>query len=324
MFVFIQRKGVHWRMILSTHHIHTLYTLFIHINIYIYTQRYALGRNYRIIIHRLALFSAVGPLSLSIRCSQSPPPPRSRRTTASSSSRPALVRGETEGWVTGVSADTAGPAVTREGSRGRRCGGGGGAAIRTPKRIHSAGESAVRALFHGTPPLPTPLPAAVLCRHVSGAVYKLSSIVFLLALHPSPSVPPCHPPTVWAPHQVSTPDRGSTDLTDRGLRVPDDADVASTAVTTTSRRHEMQLAARRIRWMCLLCACALADQHVNTAANNGTQTGSTSIRPPRTHVAVPVPLGGTTLSRSSRSMTRPKALVYACMTDCVGAWVRAC
>ncbi|XP_025408211.1 uncharacterized protein LOC112681998 isoform X2 [Sipha flava] len=35
----------------------------------------------------------------------------------------------------------------------------------------------------------------------------------------------------------------------------------------------MQLAARRIRWMCLLCACALADQHVNTATSNGTQTG---------------------------------------------------
>lgn len=49
------------------------------------------------------------------------------------------------------------------------------------------------------------------------------------------------------------------------------------AVTTTSRRHEMQLAARRIRWMCLLCACALADQHVNIA-NNDTQTGSTSVR----------------------------------------------
>lgn len=55
---------------------------------------------------------------------------------------------------------------------------------------------------------------------------------------------------------------------------PDHAAVAP-AVTTTSRRHEMQLAARRIRWMCLLCACALADQHVNVA-NNDTQTGSAS------------------------------------------------
>ncbi|XP_060877491.1 uncharacterized protein LOC132950206 isoform X1 [Metopolophium dirhodum] len=35
----------------------------------------------------------------------------------------------------------------------------------------------------------------------------------------------------------------------------------------------MQLAARRIRWMCLLCACALADQRVNTANNDTAQTG---------------------------------------------------
>lgn len=71
------------------------------------------------------------------------------------------------------------------------------------------------------------------------------------------------------------------------VRLPaDDADVAAAAITTTSRRHEMQLAARRIRWICLLCACALADQRVNTANNDTAQTGSTSVRhvpsrPPR-------------------------------------------
>jgi len=63
------------------------------------------------------------------------------------------------------------------------------------------------------------------------------------------------------------------------VRYPaEDADVAAAAITTTSRRHEMQLAARRIRWMCLLCACALADQRVNTANNDTAQTGSTSVR----------------------------------------------
>lgn len=71
-------------------------------------------------------------------------------------------------------------------------------------------------------------------------------------------------------HSVAVP-QGPTD---RPSHTHPRAAVAP-AVTTTSRRHEMQLAARRIRWMCLLCACALADQHVNTA-NNDTQTGSTS------------------------------------------------
>ncbi|CAH1737837.1 uncharacterized protein LOC114131427 isoform X2 [Aphis gossypii] len=35
----------------------------------------------------------------------------------------------------------------------------------------------------------------------------------------------------------------------------------------------MLLAVSRIRWMCLLCACALADQRVNTANNDTAQTG---------------------------------------------------
>lgn len=50
-----------------------------------------------------------------------------------------------------------------------------------PKRIHSASKSAVRALFNGTLPPPT---AAVLCRHVSGAVCKLHLIA---ASSPPPS-----------------------------------------------------------------------------------------------------------------------------------------
>lgn len=63
------------------------------------------------------------------------------------------------------------------------------------------------------------------------------------------------------------------------------ADVASAAVVTTTtssrRHHEMQLAARRMRWMCLLCACALADQRVVNSTDNGTaavQTGTSLVK----------------------------------------------
>lgn len=47
-----------------------------------------------------------------------------------------------------------------------------------PKRIHSASKSAVRALFCGTLPPPT---AAVLLRHVSGAVCNLAHSVAVAA-----------------------------------------------------------------------------------------------------------------------------------------------
>lgn len=79
------------------------------------------------------------------------------------------------------------------------------------------------------------------------------------------------PPTSYRRESAAFPGRRRSATTRTSQRT----------VTATSRRHEMQLAARRIRWMCLLCACALADQRVDTARND-TQTGSTSPSLPHT------------------------------------------
>lgn len=146
-----------------------------------------------------------------------------------------------------------------------------------PKRIHSTGESAVRArFFYGTHRQP---PTAVLRRHVSDAVHELSLLAARTLFSHIIRSSPCprrrrqlsfiaRPPRIL--YQIDRPTDASYTV-----RIPTTR-TSHQAVTTTSRRHEMQLAARRIRWMCLLCACALADQHVNTASND-TQTGSTSV-----------------------------------------------
>jgi len=151
---------------------------------------------------------------------------------------------------------------------------GGGSEI--PKRIHSD----VRAFFRAAPPTPT----TVLRRGRTSS----PPAPFPSTIRPCPSGSRCsvfkNTPAVSGVRR--TPSFRSRRRWTRGVCRPSvrdrhtdigssvDANVAAT-VTTTSRRHEMQLAARRIRWMCLLCACALADQRVDVPRND-TQTGSTS------------------------------------------------